>query len=415
MTDSAKSTANMTTENTLLIDVSDVMWHVGEPTEAPIPALLGGDYYKDPQSKPVKVPGRIKKEKIGSVKYDVVEKVPRPRQGTTNGAVNSASTTAITFDSTTMFRANMFIKNVTQENGEIAFIVSVAANGTDAVIRRNIGATTFTIADNDVWEAYGTGFAEGTAKASVIGHLGDYRQRRAQIFKTAFGVTNTAKEVNQRLKGYKPLDEEMNTAIVDMNKDIDASFFWNPFADSTTDANSATVNITRGIVGEIKNHSDNDGENITWIDCTGIKDNENKFMGEIAEEVFFAGNSKKTAFCDSRAKSILNAFKRQHIQSQQADKTYGFDIDTLSTGHGELEFCLDGGFNKMLPDTLKGFAVVLDLPYLSYGFIQNRDIKIDDAEIQLPGTDSTEKQLFGEIACMLKNLPSHVVLYNMDK
>ncbi len=392
-----KTNANASTEELLAVDVTPIIWHVGEPTEAPLITLMGGLLYFKGKNKPESVPSLVKREIADEVAYKVIEKDPLARTLTVNGAVADTTTTTITLDSNTALRVGDTIKNKTQEDGEFCFVTAVDSGGADITVKRNIGSTTKEVADNDKFEIVGFAATDGGVKASIKAQLAAPRERRTQIFKRSFGVTDTLKNVVLETKNVDAWDEEKTQALVEHKKDMEYSFWYNPGADSTTDADTNTVNLTRGIVAELAGDS-----TITWEESIS----ENDFFGPIAEQIFEYGPTKKTAFVDSRFKSIIGDWSRVKQQTRPKESVYGINIITLETNHGILDIMTNGVFNKFSPDTQKGLMVVLDLERVTYKHIKNRDTKYEDM-IQTPGTDAREAQYVTEGGLLLKSLLHH--------
>ena len=173
-----KTNANAGTEELLGVDVSDIIWHVGEPTEAPLITLTGGKLYFKGENDPQEVGAKVKREVAEEVEYKVIEKNPLTRDVTVNGAVASTSTTTITLDSNAAIREGDTLKNTTQENGEMIYVVAVDAGGANITARRNIGSTAFEIADGDTFTVMGYAATDGGAKASIKAQLAEPRKRR---------------------------------------------------------------------------------------------------------------------------------------------------------------------------------------------------------------------------------------------
>ncbi len=404
ITSTYKSNANASTEDMLAVEVTDIIWHIGEPTEAPLISLTGGKLYTEGENKPKEIGARVKREQSDEVIYKVIEKEALARTVTTNGAVASTSTTTIAFDANTNLRVGDTIKNITQENGEVCFVYAVDSGGTDISARRNLGSTSFQVADNDVWKVVGYASKDGGSKASLKSQLAEPRSRRTQIFKRSFGVTDTLRNVILETKQVDYEDEETMQALVEHKKDIEFSFWLNANADSTTDTGGSTVNLTRGIIAELTA----DGQTIDG----GGSVSESYFFSTIAENIFEYGPTRKTFFMDSRLKSIMGEWSRVKQQTKPKETSYGINLVEVETNHGVLELITAGVFNAFLPDSQSGYGVVLDLDRLVYKYIKNRDTKFDE-NIQTPGDDVTESQYITEAGVSLRNLKHHDVVYNI--
>jgi hypothetical protein len=396
-----RTSANSTTEGTQARDVSDIIFHTGEPTEAPLVTLTGGKLYKSGGQEPEDVKGVVAREACDNVKYEVIEKDPLARTVVTNGAIASTTTATLVVDSSANIRVGDTIFNKT--SGEVCYVTAIDANGTDVTVRRNLGSSSFAIADNSVWTIMGNAFKQGGSKATLKSQLAAARERYVQITKRSFGVTDTAMNLMLETKQVDLWDEEATQALVEHKKDIEYMFWMNPQADSTTDSGSNTVYLTRGIIGELVaagNFTDVGG---------GLTEDE--FFGPIAEKIFEFGPARKSLFVDARFKSIINQWERAKVMSKNRETKSGLNIQELETGHGILEIVLCGVFGKFYGDTKKGFGVALDLERLAYKYVKNRDTKIDE-NIHTPGDDVKESQYITEAGPSLRSLAHHRVIYN---
>lgn len=404
----SKTTGNLSTEGILAVDISDIIYHVGEPTECPLMTLLGGKSYTSGEGKPTEVQGKIKKKETTEVSYKVVEKDPLARTVTTNGAVASSSTTTITLDSNANLTVGDTIRN--KSTGEVCLVYAVDAGGANISARRNLGSTTHFVADDDVWGIIGWAGRQGGSKRSMKSQLAATRERYCQIFKRSLGVTETAMQVVLETKNVDAWDEELEQAMVEHKHDLEYSFWWNAYADSSTDASSHTVYLTRGLISELTNYTTISASGQV-SDCGGALD-EDMFFGPLAEAIFEYGPQNKTLFCDAKFKSTLNRFERVKVQNKSKETDFGITVDTIQTGHGTLNVITCGVFDKFLQDSEKGYGVVLDLDRVYYRYIKNRDSKFQD-HIETAGDDAREAQYITEAGLALYSLPHHRIIKNV--
>ncbi len=397
-----KKNANASTEEILGTEVTDIIWHVGEPTDSPLHALLGGMLYLDGGNKPQEVSGKIKKETTDEVAYKVIEKNPLARTVKANGAVNATDTT-ITLDSNANLRVGDTIKNKTQEDGEFLLVYAVDSGGADISCRRNLGSTGKLVADNDQFEIVGYAATDGGAKASLKAQLAAPRTRYVQIFKRTFGITGTLSEVRLETTKVNAWDEEQVQGLVEHKKDMEFSAWFNPGTDSSTDADSNTVYFSRGIVAELA------GDNT--IDAGGAV-SEKDFFGRICEEIFEFGPSRKAFFADTRFRSVMADWGRVKLQTTVGTDKYGFQIKVLETDHGILDVMPNGVFNKFLPESQRGFATALDLERIVRKNIKNRDTRFKD-NIEAQGQDAREAEYLSEVGWSIRSLPHHKVVKNL--
>lgn len=403
VTASNRTVANASTEGNLKKDVSDILWHIGEPTAYPLHTLLGGKLYKKGVEKPEDVAGKVKKEKAIQPKYSVIEKDPLSRTVTVNGAVADTTTTTITLDSNTNCRVGVTMRNV--ESGEVVYVTAVDSGGADVTARRNLGSTSYTIADNSTFKIMGYASAEGQAKAALKSQLAAERERRLQIYKWTFGVTGTLLEslLYTQDGGSDAWDEEMTQAAVNHRLDIENSWWFNSAADSTTDTSSNTVNLSRGIIAEIGSTRE--------TDAGGALD-EDLFFGAFAAAAFEFGPRRKGLFVDAELMSRINSWPRVKQQTAPFGTKYGFKVQEVETGHGIFDIMPNGSFGSFLSAAESGYGVVLDLERVVYKYLENRDSKYE-VDVQTPGTDAREGQYITECGLSLRSLDHHRILKNI--
>lgn len=392
-----RTSANAVTEGTAKIEVDNTLFHVGEPTAYTLIALTGGEIYKDGSATPQKVPGKIKKQLTSEVEYKVIEKSPKAREITVNGAVASTSTESITVDSQTVLTVGTVLEN--KATGEIMYVHTVTS-ATAIVCRRNLGSTTFQIADNAVLRIVGYAATEGGPKRSIRSQLAAARARKTQIFKTSFGVTGTAQAIKYEVNpnGWQ---EEQTQAAVDHNKDREFSFWFNAAVDSTTDVDGNTVTLTRGILAEIRGDHDDVDVSSSFT--------EDDFFGEVAAKIFEYGPQRKAYLCDSTQRSIINGFARSKLLMKSTETMYGFTAQEIDTGHGILEILPTSVFTANMDTGTNGFGVALDLERVKYRFLEGRDSFLQN-NIETAGTDAKEAQFITECGLSLLCLPHHVIV-----
>lgn len=397
----SRTTGNASTEGILAQDISDIIFHVGEPSEAPLIALTGGKLYTTGDNKPKEVKGRIKREVSTEVDYKIVEKDPLARSLTVSSAVSDTTTTTVVTSSNSNATVGDTLYN--KNTGEMLFVTAVDSGGANLTCRRNLGSTSFTIGAADTLEIIGWAGRQGGSKRSMKSQLAATRTRYCQIFKRSFGVTDTLMNVLLETKSVDAWDEEMTQSLVDHKKDIEFSFWLNAAVDSSTDASSYTAYLTRGIIAEL-------GSTYT-TDCEGNLD-EDKFFGTVCEDVFEYGPRRKMAFADSKFKSRFDSWARVKQQTKAMDTDYGLSVTEIETGHGILEVSVCGVFDKFFQDADKGYMVVLDLDRVVYKYINKRDSKYE-ADIQTPGDDAREGQFITECGVSLRSLAHHRIVKNI--
>lgn len=407
--DTKITAGNMTTATFEARDVASGIAHIGEPAETPLTTLMGGLSYAKGGNTPENVPGKVGKEESVARKVEVFERSPLSRTGTVASAVADTTTTTVVLSSNANIRVNDVLVNTSQGPfGETMLVYAVDAGGANISVRRNLGGTSFTIAADDVLKVSSSAWAENTDKTTVKTQLLAGRYSILQINKRAFRISGTALAMDVIATDVNLRSEEQYVATVEFKKDIEAAAWFNPSLASSTDASANTVYLASGILQTINGFAS--GSTARYVEYDGAAPSEEFFFTNFAEKAFEFGNQTKAMFTDSRGKSILrNMYKTYQNVEQKTDK-FGFQVMTIETNHGVLEVYSNGSFNQYLPETMKGFFCVLDLPYLKYRYLKGRDMKIMDG-IQTPGGDYLESQYQAEFGWLLKNIQHHTIMY----
>lgn len=398
-----KTTANAATGGLLDVDVSPVLWHVAEPSDCPLNALEGGDLYIDGQSNPQKVKGAIKKEITTEVDYKVIEKDPLTRTWTVNGAVASTSTATVALDSNAGLHAGCLLRNQSKSTPEVMLVTAVDAGGANLTVRRNLGSTAYMIADDSVLVCIGYATKQGGSKRAIRSQIASPRVRYCQTFKNSFGITGSL-DASKLVTEIDAWSEEMKQAAREHQLDKEFAYWFNPGADSSTDTNSATVYLTRGIIAELMTDSE------CYTDCNGAM-TEDDFFGRVLQNAFKYGPSRKTAFFDAQMLSMVDKWARNRIRTEVGENRFGQVVNTLFSIHGTLDIVHAGVFSKVLSSEEAGFGVVLDLDRIVKKFMKDRDGKYQE-KIETPGDDVREAQFLSEVGISVRSLKHHHVIRN---
>jgi hypothetical protein len=395
------SVANANTEGRKAIEVDDVLWHVGEPTMTPLLTLVGGKLYKKGDDTPEEVAGKISKKMTTQVDFKVIEKESLTRTVQAAAAVADITTTTVVLDSNAACTVGDILTN--KMSGERLFVVAVDSGGANLTVKRNLGATAFQIADDDVFFISGHASKQGGSKRTMKSILAAPRTRYCQIFKRTFGITRTlaASQLETKINA---LDEEQQQALVEHKKDIEFAFWANAAADSTLDAAGSTVYLTRGIESELA------GDTYT-TDCGGSMD-EDYFFSTVMEDVFRYGPNTKVLFADAKMISRISGFQRVKLQAKVGENRYGQKVTEVFSNHGTLQVVPCGVYGQYKDQSQEGFGTVLDLDRVEMRFMENRDTKME-MDIQTPGDDVIEGQYYSEVGISLKSLLHHRIIKNI--
>lgn len=388
-------------------DVSPVIWHETDSRNTPIIALLGGKLFQDGDDKEVNVPAVVKKESAMTYKYEVLEKDALTRSWTGGAAVASTSEETVPFASTSGMQAGMILRQQNSTTPEVIFVITVT-NSTSIEAKRNIGSTSYQIAGADVWKCVGFAQKDGGSKRGIRTVLAAARTRYLQVQRNTFGITMQLQNSDE-VTNVKAWSEEMKLAAREHNLDKEGTFWYGPNADSTTDADANTVYLARGILAEIENY--NGGSNV--VDLEGDMDEE-AFLGDVCQQVFATGPSKKLALLDGRFLTKIMGFGigKQQLQPSMQETPYGLAIGTLVSVHGILKVVHQGITGVYNAADEAGFGVVLDPDRTVYKYLNNMDNRYDEG-IQTPGDLVKEAQFYSVCGTSLRSLSHHYEIKNV--
>ena len=196
-----------------------------------------------------------------------------------NGAVSSASTTAITIDAG---NDNLFaVKGTIVVNSETGEVMRCTADSTATglTVERNIGGTSHTIADDAKLFIAGTAYEEGASSPTGVSFDATVASNFTQIFRTSFTVTETLRATNLRT-GDK--EDEMATKALKLHmQDIERAMFFG----KKHEANGSTaqpLRFTGGLINTMSNVIDRSTASSSMT--------EDQFDRALIEDVFAFGS-----------------------------------------------------------------------------------------------------------------------------
>lgn len=323
------------------------------------------------------------------------------RKLTVNGAVASTSTTSITVDASD---DNKFAVNgaiiVNSGTGEV-MRATADTTGTTLTVARNIGGTTHQIADNAELFVAGFAAAENDDVGTAITFDATVASNYTQIFRTAFGVSNTLKSTYLRT-GDKE-DEAMTKALKLHMSDIERAMFFGIKAEDN--ASSATPRrYTGGLTTTLTTVIDCDSD----IDGDGTM-NEDQFDEELIKTVFKYGSKEKIAFCGYKVAAHLQAFGKDRWRPESVQGAYGVNLTRYNTFAGDLMVHLHPQF-RQIPG-MDDAMVIVDFPYLKYRHLDGRDTALYENR-QGNGVDGVIHEYLTECGLELLQDKTHVYIKN---
>lgn len=318
-----------------------------------------------------------------------------------NGAVASTSTTAITVDASA---DNKYAVNgailVNATTGEVMRVTADTTATTLAVVR-NIGGTSHQIADNAELFVAGFAAAENADVGTAITFDATVASNYTQIFRTAFGVSNTLKSTYLRT-GDKE-DEAMTKALKLHMSDIERAMLFGIKAEengSSAAPRRYTGGLTTSISSVIDVASDIDGDGTM---------NEAQFDEELIKTVFKYGSREKIAFVGYKVAAHLQEFGKSRWRPESVQGAYGVNLTRYSTFAGDLMVHLHPQFRQV--PGMDNAMIVVDFPYLKYRHLEGRDTALYENR-QGNGVDGSIHEYLTECGLEMLQDKTHCYIKN---
>ena len=280
-----------------------------------------------------------------------------------NGAVSSASTTAITIDAG---NDNLFaVKGTIVVNSETGEVMRCTADSTATglTVERNIGGTSHTIADDAKLFIAGTAYEEGASSPTGVSFDATVASNFTQIFRTSFTVTETLRATNLRT-GDK--EDEMATKALKLHmQDIERAMFFG----KKHEANGSTaqpLRFTGGLINTMSNVIDRSTASSSMT--------EDQFDRALIEDVFAFGSKQKIMFCGAKVAGHLQKMGKDRWQPTAVEGSYGVNLTQYTTFAGDLMVHLHPQFRQV--PGMDNSAVIIDFPYLKYRHMDGRDTQL---------------------------------------
>ena len=325
------------------------------------------------------------------------------RKLTVNGAVASASTGTITIDASD---DNKFaVKGAIVVNSSTGEVMHVTADTTSTTltVTRNIGGTTFQIADNAELFIAGFAAAEGGDTPTPISFDATVASNYTQIFRTAFAVSNTLRQTYLRT-GDK-MEESMTKALKLHMSDIERAMFFGKKHEANG-SSSAPTRYTGGLINSLSTVVDLTTDYASYGGAAAGKMSEEGFDALLISTVFKYGSKQKIAFVGETVANQLQQIGKDRWQPTQLDNTYGVNLTRYNTFAGDLLVHLHPQF-RQIPN-MKSAMVIVDFPYVVYRYLEGRDTQLLENR-QSNGEDSVKHEYLTE--CGLELLQDKVHAY----
>lgn len=320
-----------------------------------------------------------------------------------NGAVASTSTGTITIDASDDNKfavAGAIVVN--SETGEVMH-VTADTTSTTLTVTRNIGSTSFQIADDAELFIAGYAAAEGGSTPTPISFDATVVSNYTQIFRTAFAVSNTLRQTYLRT-GDK-LEESMTKALKMHMSDIERAMFFGKKHEANGSTNAPT-RYTGGLINSLSTVVDLASDYATYGGSAAGQMTEEGLDKLLISTVFKYGSKQKIAFVGETVANQMQQIGKDRWQPQQLGNAYGINLTRYNTFAGDLLVHLHPQF-RQIPN-MKSAMIIVDFPYLVYRYLEGRDTQLLENR-QGPGDDSVKHEYLTE--CGLELLQDKVHAY----
>ena len=249
---------------------------------------------------------------------------------------------------------------------EVMRVTADSTTTTAIAVARNIGSTSYTIADNDPLAIIGFAAQEGATSPTAVSFDAIVSSNYCQIFRTAFKVTNTLKSTYLRT-GNK--EDEVTTKGLRMHMmDIERAMIWGK-KHAAAAGSAQPTRYTGGLLSLLTTTID--GNSGSYSNGVISEDN---FDRELIENIFAFGSKQKVAFIGARVASNLQKIGKQRWSPTQVEGSYGVSMTRYATFAGDLLVHVHPQF-RMIPG-MENSMLIVDFPFTRYRYLANRDTQL---------------------------------------
>ncbi len=282
------------------------------------------------------------------------------------------------------------------EHGWVFKVASVTA--TTVVVGAEIGADTGAgatdFAGDTIW-IIGNANEEGAGLRAIKGTASALKHGYCQIFRTPFGVTETAKNT-KTLINENDFDYQRRKKGIEHMVDIERAFIFSKGQTALTGALGNPLRTTQGIIDMVLTGGaaqslgvDTEAEFETWL-----------------ESAFAHGNCEKYLFASAAVVSMINGWAKGKLEILSKEKVYGLNITRYVSPHGTVNIIK----HPLLTGTPYGnYAVMIDMEMLTYRYLSNRDTKLLTNR-QARGDDERVDEYLSEIGLMMEQALRHAMM-----
>ncbi len=299
------------------------------------------------------------------------DELPDRKMQVNNGAGYDANATAVVIDASD---DNKFaVKGsiiVSAKTGEV-MLVTADTTANTLTVTRNIGGTAFTIADNDELFIGGHAAEENGVTPTAISFDATVTSNYTQIFKTAFGVSNTLAATHLRT-GSKE-DEAKTKALKLHMSDLERAMFFGR-KHELNGSSSQPTRFTGGLINSLTNVVDIQTDFASHGGAAAGQMTEEGFDALLISSVFKYGSASKIAFVGETVANQLQQMGKDRWQPAAVEGSYGVNLTRYKTFAGDLMVHLHPQFRQV--PGMKSAMVIVDFPNLVYRHLEGRDTQL---------------------------------------
>lgn len=292
-------------------------------------------------------------------------------------------------------------------NHEIVVVSSVTSSSVVVFQRAASGSSAAPLANGTYLTKIGNVFEEGSLSPSASTRNPTKMYNYLQIFKTAYRITNSAKETRTRTGD--PLKNDKKRKMFDHSVAMELAFLFGKRYE-TTGANGKPQRFTGGLLYAMSQHA---SSRITAFTTTPT---ETTFLNAVypiwdynteagAERIAFAGNGALNTL-----NQIAKANSSTRINFDGFVNLYGMRLQRWIFPQGEIYIKTHPLFNTHARFTNDLF--IFDPTALRYRYLKNRDTKSQD-NIQANDADELKGQWIGECGLEFHHMKTSCWLSNM--
>jgi len=318
----------------------------------------------------------------------------------TLAATHLVGATAIVVPSVVGMTVNMVLHNLrTRENLRVTAINT----GTNTItVTRAFGRVAAAAgAVGDVLVQVGTAFEEGSVRPTARGLSTVYISTFTQIFRNAWGLTDTARASVSEL-GFSNIAENRRDNAMFHSTDVESAIIWGQGKMDTT--GTQPLHSTQGVRDAIAQYAPS---NITTAGGTTTMAQLETAMTPLFQYSTDIGNpTQRVAFMDNTALKVFNQIGRLSGQVflNNEQTVFGMKFTTFQMYLGTITLVSHPLLNGL---GTSGTAIVMDMPALKLAYMEGRDTKAEEygesGKMVELGTDGVGGSLTTECAVELVN------------